>query len=86
MCSPPQKKKNLSSLDDPKRKESNLFLPVFPRANIFSRDMSTLKLRVCRLFYFLLPFQFTKNYLLSLNLTRSHFDQARILLVNHMAF
>ena len=85
MCSPPPKK-NLSSLDDPKRKESNLFLPVFPRANIFSRDMSTLKLRVCRLFYFLLPFQFTKNYLLSLNLTRSHFDQARILLVNHMAF
>ena len=28
MCSPP--KKNLFSLDDPKRKESNLFLPVFP--------------------------------------------------------
>ena len=48
----PPKKNNLSSLDDPKRKESNLFLPVFPRANIFSRDMSTLKLRVCRLFYF----------------------------------
>ena len=37
-------------------------------------------------FIFLLPFQFTKNYLLSLNFTRSHFDQARILLVNHMAF
>ena len=52
MCPPPQKKENLSSLDDPKRKESNLFLPVFPRANIFSRDMSTLKLRACKLFYF----------------------------------
>ena len=50
--SPPPKKENLSSLDDPKRKESNLFLPVFPRANIFSRDMSTLKLRACKLFYF----------------------------------
>ena len=82
----PPKKKNLPSLNDPKRKESNLFSSCFLRLTFFHATWVHWNSAYADFFIFLLPFQFTKNYLLSLNFTRSHFDQARILLVNHMAF